>query len=230
MAAAAMTNVFALEYGEEWGGMTSNPPVSATAAPSGQTETNTDTAYDASYGTYKDVPTTHWAYNAVERCSASNWFSGYPDGTFRPDGKITRAEALKVFVTFLGEPLPADLTSTSYYDVEISDWYAPYIEAGKDLFPQRTSMSSEPKFQPDMPVTREDTVYALVNALNYDQLVTNADQSVLNMFLDQNSISEMCRAHMAVAVSNELVSGYSDGTIGAQDPLTSCLLYTSRCV
>ena len=220
MAAAAMTNVFALEYGEEWGGMTSNPPVSATAAPSGQTETNTDTAYDASYGTYKDVPTTHWAYNAVERCSASNWFSGYPDGTFRPDGKITRAEALKVFVTFLGEPLPTDLTSTSYYDVKISDWYAPYIEAGKDLFPQRLSMSSQPKFQPDMPVTREDTVYALVNALNYDQLITNADQSVLNMFSDQNSISEICKAHMAVAVSNELVSGYSDGTIGAQDPLT----------
>ena len=175
---------------------------------------------NASAETYSDVPVEHWAHMAVERCSATKWFSGYPDGTFRPNGQITRAEALKVFVTFLGEPLPTNLTSTSYYDVKLSDWFAPYVEAGKELFPKRTSMTSQEKFQPNMPVTREDTVYALVNALNYDQMLTNADQSVLNMFSDQNSISSICKAHMAVAVSNGLVSGYSDGTIGAQDPLT----------
>ncbi|MBP3361191.1 MAG: S-layer homology domain-containing protein [Clostridia bacterium] len=169
---------------------------------------------------YRDVPETHWAYKAVERCSATKWFEGYPDETFRPNGSITRAEAIKVFVTFMGEPLPTGLTSTSYYDVKPTEWYAAYVEAGKDLFPKRTSMDSQAKFQPDMPVTREDTVYALVNALNYDTKVTNADESVLNMFSDKNSISAICRAHMAVAVSNGLVSGYSDGTIGAQDPLT----------
>ena len=169
---------------------------------------------------YRDVPSTHWAYKAVERCTATKWFSGYPDGTFRPDGSITRSEAMKVFVTFLGEPLPSNLTSTSYYDVSVSDWFAPYIEAGKDLFPKRTSMTSQAKFQPNMPITREDTVYALVKALNYDNIAKNADESVLNMFSDQNSISGICRQYMAVAVSNGLVSGYSDGTIGAQDPLT----------
>ena len=95
-----------------------------------------------------------------------------------------------------------------------------YIEAGKDLFPKRTSMTSQAKFQPNMPITREDTVYALVKALNYDNIAKNADESVLNMFSDQNSISGICRQYMAVAVSNGLVSGYSDGTIGAQDPLT----------
>ncbi len=214
MLMAATTNAFALGYGEEWGTptQTSEPTTISTPAPA--------PVQSASTGTYKDVPSTHWAYKAVERCSATKWFSGYPDGNFKPDGQITRAEAMKVFVTFLGEALPDNLTSTSYYDVPLSAWYAPYIEAGKDLFPQRTSMTSQQKFQPEMPVTREDTVYALVKALNYDSIAKNADESVLNMFSDQNSISGICKQYMAVAVSNGLVSGYSDGTIGAQDPLT----------
>ena len=218
----SMTNVFALGYGEEWGTPQTNTTAQQTTTQqtTAQQPTVQQTTTAVSDGTYKDVPSTHWAYKAVERCSATKWFSGYPDGSFRPDGQITRAEAMKVFVTFLGEQHPTNLTPTSYYDVKISDWFAPYIEVGKELFPTRTSMSSQEKFQPNMPVTREDTVYALVNALNYDQLVPNADQSVLNMFSDQNSISSICKAHMAVAVSNGLVSGYSDGTIGAQDPLT----------
>ncbi|MBP3361193.1 MAG: S-layer homology domain-containing protein [Clostridia bacterium] len=235
MTIAAANGVSALEYGEEWGGSGSSVSTPAVSKPGASTQVETPaSSQTVSDGTYSDVPSSHWAFKAVERCSATKWFSGYPDGSFRPDGSITRAEAMKVFVTFMGEPLPDSVATTSYYDVSPTEWYATFIEAGKDLFPKRTSMDSQSKFQPDMPITREDTVYALVNALNYDQKVTNADLSVLNMFSDQNSISAVCRAHMAVAVSNGLVSGYSDGTIGAQDPLTraqfATLLYRATFV
>lgn len=174
---------------------------------------------DAVGETFSDVYEIHWAYNAIERCAAKKWFSGYPDGTFRPDGSITRAEALKVFVTFLGEPLEKVTTST-YYDVDPGAWYASYIEAGKELFPKRTSLGGQVKFQPDMPVTREDVIYAMVVALGYADETEFADQSVLNMFSDVNSISSNVRAYAAVAVSNNFVAGHGDGTIGAQDPLT----------
>lgn len=168
---------------------------------------------------FSDVYEIHWAYDAIERCAAKQWFSGYPDGTFRPDGSITRAEAVKVFVTFLGEPLNKVETST-YYDVSPTAWYASYVEAGKELFPKRTSLDGQVKFQPDMPVTREDVIYAIVVALGYTDETEFADQSVLNMFSDQNSLSSNVKPYAAVAVSNKFVSGHSDGTIGGQDPLT----------
>ena len=168
---------------------------------------------------YSDVPTTHWAYENIERCKDKHWFSGYPDGTFRPDGEITRAEALKVIVTFMGLPLN-EVTKPTYYDVAATAWYAPYVEAGKTLFPNRTALDGQKKFQPDMPVTREDVIYAMVTSLGYDSMTQFADLSVLNMFSDQNSISPDVKPYAAVAVSNSIVSGHADGTIGAQDPLT----------
>ena len=36
----------------------------------------------------------HWAENEIERAAAFGWISGYPDGTFHPDARITRAEAM----------------------------------------------------------------------------------------------------------------------------------------
>ena len=36
----------------------------------------------------------HWAKNEISAASNNGWINGYPDGTFRPDNKITRAEAM----------------------------------------------------------------------------------------------------------------------------------------
>ena len=44
---------------------------------------------------YKDVPDTHWAKEQIEYLSDE--IAGYPDGTFRPENTVTRAE----FVTLL---------------------------------------------------------------------------------------------------------------------------------
>ena len=44
-------------------------------------------------GSFSDI-SGHWAQNEIERAAAFGWISGYPDGTFRPDARITRAEAM----------------------------------------------------------------------------------------------------------------------------------------
>ena len=36
----------------------------------------------------------HWAKAEIEQAAALGWIKGYPDGTFRPDSNITRAEAI----------------------------------------------------------------------------------------------------------------------------------------
>ncbi|MBQ3022046.1 MAG: S-layer homology domain-containing protein [Clostridia bacterium] len=191
-------NVFALEYGAEWGGYV-----------------------DVDTQKYSDVPRSHWAHDAIVRASEKNWFSGYPDGSFRPNASITRAEALKVFVVFLGlDYQSVDLSDLSYSDISTSDWYAPYVEAGKDLFPSHTTIQGKTPFNPNMPVTREDTIYALVKALGCDVDVKYTDQSVLNMFSDANSISGNIKSIFSIALMHELVSGFPDGTIRAQAALT----------
>lgn len=189
-------SVNALNYGEEW------------SSYSGTIAT-----------TYSDVPSTYWAYDAVVRTSAKKWFGGYPDGSFMPESSITRAEALKVFVTFLGLEL-IDVKQSSFYDVDVNEWYAPYIEAGKDLFPTHTTIQGKTPFNPNMPVTREDTVFALVKALGCNLSERYVDQSVLNMFQDQSSISGSIKSFFAIALNHKLISGYPDRTIRAQDPLT----------
>ncbi len=180
---------------------------------------------------FTDVSPSHWAYEETKRCQEKGWFNGYPDGRFLPENSISRAEAAKVFVEFLGRE-KHEVQVSNYHDVDANAWYAPFIHAGANLFPQKNRSNNA--FQPDMPITREDTVYALVTALGYAGDTKFADESILNMFSDQNSISSLIRPYMAVAISEGLVSGYEDSTIRAQDALTraqfAALLYRATFV
>ena len=45
---------------------------------------------------FKDVPVTHWAHDLIARMLQKKAVGGYPDGTFRPDNLVTRAECLSL--------------------------------------------------------------------------------------------------------------------------------------
>ncbi|MCR4804876.1 MAG: S-layer homology domain-containing protein, partial [Clostridia bacterium] len=47
----------------------------------------------------------HWAYKAIVTAELSSWVGGYPDGTFRPDRGLTRAEAVTILNKVLGRHL-----------------------------------------------------------------------------------------------------------------------------
>ena len=55
------------------------------------------------------------------------YIKGYPDGTFRPEKSITRAEAITMLVGLKGYPLIE--ARETYKDVDKNKWYAPYIDA-----------------------------------------------------------------------------------------------------
>ena len=167
---------------------------------------------------YRDVPESHWAAQSIATCSQRTWFNGYPDGTFRPEGLITREEAAKVFAVAMGLEIEEDPEVT--YTDTADNWARAYIEATKPLFPDATNLQGTASFRPTQTITREETIYALVVAWRYASKATNADLSVLNMFSDTNSISVGVKPYMAVAVSEGLVSGLPDGTIAAQKGLT----------
>ena len=50
---------------------------------------------------FSDVGTGYWAYQAIEAMASSGITTGFPDGTFRPENTVTRAQ----MATFLARAL-----------------------------------------------------------------------------------------------------------------------------
>lgn len=82
----------------------------------------------AGYANYNDVPENHWASPAISALGGSAIISGYPDGSFRPNDSITRAEFAKLVVSAFSVDASSD---TVFSDVNAEDWYAPYITKGE---------------------------------------------------------------------------------------------------
>ena len=60
----------------------------------------TETAGAANY--FNDVSASYWAANAIAICAKLGWITGYPDGTFRPEATISRAEVTVIVNHMLG--------------------------------------------------------------------------------------------------------------------------------
>ena len=77
-------------------------------------------------GSFSDI-SGHWAENEIERAAAFGWISGYPDGTFHPNARITRAEAMTMINRVLCR-MPqseSDLLDSmvTWPDNKPSDWH-----------------------------------------------------------------------------------------------------------
>lgn len=66
----------------------------------------------------------HWAEDTINKWKEQGIISGYPDGTFKPDNPVTRAELAKIIT--LAFDLQQSL-SYDYCDIDDSAWYYPYM-------------------------------------------------------------------------------------------------------
>lgn len=76
---------------------------------------------------FHDVDITHWAFGYIAAAVDAGYISGYPDGSFRPDNTITRAEA----VTILNRVRSCESITEgiSFTDVPESHWVYEAITA-----------------------------------------------------------------------------------------------------
>ncbi len=76
---------------------------------------------------FNDVSAKYWAANAIAICAKLGWINGYPDGTFRPDKNVTRAELMAMINRATGRaPKSADafLPGMKTWSDNTSDkWY-----------------------------------------------------------------------------------------------------------
>lgn len=69
---------------------------------------------------------------AIQYVVAEGIFQGYPDGTFRPNDVINRAETTKVILLGFNIPLlPDDGTDLGFSDVILNAWYMTYLRTGQ---------------------------------------------------------------------------------------------------
>jgi hypothetical protein len=64
----------------------------------------------------------HWAQNVITKWENQGLIAGYPDGTFRPDQQITRAEKAALINRIAG--YPAAGAAASFTDVPADAWFA----------------------------------------------------------------------------------------------------------
>jgi len=82
----------------------------------------------ASAKAFPDVPRSHWARGAIAAAASADVVHGYPDGTFRPNDTVTRAE-MAVMTAIASGVEGVRAKSPGFADVPLAHWAAPYIYA-----------------------------------------------------------------------------------------------------
>lgn len=117
---------------------------------------------------FPDVPTGHAACDAVEQLARRGVVSGDPDGSFRPEAPVTRAQLTKMVGAAAGLQ-PA--TGSSYSDIEGSEWFAGWVAAARqaDLVGAGGyhPLWSGDSFGGDEPASRGEAAILLDNLSNY---------------------------------------------------------------
>ena len=129
---------------------------------------------------FSDVPADAWYAEAVNTLASLGMINGYPDGTFRPDAPITRAEFCVIALAFAYEPEDFDC---DFRDVSTRDWFYDYVA-------QATSYGwisgSDRSFRPNECITRAEVSVIVNNMLGRvaDEDYIDRHEDELNTFPD----------------------------------------------
>ncbi len=143
----------------------------------------------------------HWALNNINELLSLGAISGYPDGSFRPDNSITRAE----FATVLAKAFKLAPQNGKVFADTAGHWARDYIAtaAANGI----VSGYDGSAFGPDDLVTREQMAVMIVKAAGLSPAVGEIS------FADGGSISGWAREAVATATKNGIMSGYPDNTV-----------------
>lgn len=95
-----------------------------------------DKLEDVNTDKFSDVTENHWAYHLIGSAEAKGWISGYPDGTFKPEKNISRAEVVSCVNRMLNRYADLDFAEAHIpelapmVDMTTNHWaYGPIVEA-----------------------------------------------------------------------------------------------------
>lgn len=157
---------------------------------------------------FKDVPTGYWAKSYIEALAAQNIIAGFPDGTFRPNEPVTRAQ----FATIITKALTPAVKrqAVQFKDVQSNFWaYNAIQEAYKSAF---VAGYPDGTFKPQQQIPRVQALVALANGLNF----TANNNNIVSVYTDAAQIPNYAIGPVAAATVRQLVVNYP--TVQKLDP------------
>ena len=118
-----------------------------------------------SFAAFSDVSEDHQYKNAITTLSTLSVIAGYEDGTFKPDGAITRAEFTKLIVFMLGLQ-DIKYQAYTFADVSADHWARDYIQTGYDR--KIIAGFDDGEFKAEEQVTYAQALKMIVCTLGYE--------------------------------------------------------------
>jgi len=148
--------------------------------------------------TFDDVPNGYWASYDINKLAASKVISGYPDQTFRPNRKVTRAEFAALAVSGLNYQGEKYYNKAIFSDVPQHHWANSVIDKGVN----GGLIAGYPngKFKPNNHVTRTEALVILAKALPSCDMDDCKANEILNKYADGNSIPSWAKVPVAKAL------------------------------
>ena len=134
--------------------------------------------------TFTDLRGNEWYYQSVAYLERNGIIYGYPDGTFRPNEQITRAEYATMVVRLL-DLAPVD---TNVFDDVADHWAVGYINSAASE--GWISGNGYGQFQPDLTITRAQVV-TIINR------IMNREIRMENIPVDASAYTDLPKTHWA---------------------------------
>jgi parallel beta-helix repeat protein len=149
---------------------------------------------------FRDVAAGYWAKNYIEALAAKNIIAGFPDGTFKPNEPVTRAQFAAI-ITKAFTPT-AKRQASNFSDVARNFWGYQVIQSAYQGgfvsgYPDRT-------FKPQQQIPRVQVLVSLANGLG----LTADRQNVLSVYSDASQIPNYAAGPVAAATARQLVVNY----------------------
>ncbi|WP_416674521.1 S-layer homology domain-containing protein [Egbenema bharatensis] len=165
--------------------------------------------------TFSDLSSDYWARGFIQELANRGVISGFPDGTFRPNDPVTRAQ----FAAMVRQAFPRSATRgpARFNDVPANYWAAEAIQAAYTT----GFLSGYPDnfFRPDQNIPRAQVLVSLANGLGYG--TAGAPGTTLQVYRDANGIPDWARSSIAAATERQIVVNYPDvSTLNPNRPAT----------
>lgn len=156
----------------------------------------------------------HWAQQDITLLTAKGLIGGYPDGSFRPERGVTRAEFARMLISALNMEESAwalEGGSQLFRDVPLTHWARVYIQLAWEL--GIVAGYKDGTFRPDQAINRAEMAAILLRAMRN---VGSGEGEV--SFSDE--LPDWAEESIILAAKLGLVSGFADGTFRPLEPVT----------
>ncbi|MBD2519909.1 fasciclin domain-containing protein [Nostoc sp. FACHB-973] len=153
-----------------------------------------------------DVTSDYWARPFIQALADNNVISGFPDGSFRPNQSVTRAEfAALIQKAFGNQNRIRQLSAGGFSDVPAGYWAASAIQNAYEI----GFLSGYPGnvFRPNQQIPKVEAIVSISNGLG----LSASDTSILSTYYtDASAIPNYAVSSVAAATQASLVVNYPD--------------------